>query len=108
MFPHVLCRVEAPRVRRRRLTEQEISQLDEFGETLRALTAGPRIVPEHRRIPALAPGADSDHEPPTGDVVEGHQLLGEGNGMAEVRRRDQWSKADSIRGERSRSEHGDG
>jgi hypothetical protein len=79
------CLVVAAVVGRDRLGEQLVEEGHELLETIRALAAAPGLAPRGGGVEAAPTRSDPQGEPARGDVVERHQLSGEGHRVAKVR-----------------------
>ncbi len=92
----------------RRLGEEPVEVIDELGEAPGALGRRPGLLPEGLGVPPGAAGTDAQREPAVREVVEGHDLLGQRHGMAEVRGGDQRAQPHGGRRTGRRREERDG
>src|ERR1039458_1660488 len=91
---------------RDRLGEQLIEEGHELLEAIGSLTAAPWLPAGGDGVEATAACSDPQREAAGGDVVERHQLPGEGDRVAEVGRRDEGAEPDSRRHRGGRRQSG--
>src|SRR5690606_27038591 len=85
--PRIGDRVEVAGVVHVVLAQASIEERHELAEPAGPLAAG-ELITEEPRV-AVAPGSDAEQHPSTADVVEGHDVAGQDDRVAEVRRGDE-------------------